>query len=174
MVRESRFRALLPVIQCALATLFGGFGLWQRSSILSRPFFEGQTLWDTTARFHVWPWPYKFAAISNMPAVLVGLLPSWPLEAIWPGMPEYVASVPILLFVPLFWYWIGSRLDRRWRVTDKTPWIALFIFTLVCLVGAFLPIGYVSYLPYGLTVWLVAAIVVRHVSKTAPDALKTR
>ena len=34
-------------------------------------------MWDTTARFHVWPWPYKFAFVSNFPAFMAGSLLSW-------------------------------------------------------------------------------------------------
>jgi hypothetical protein len=78
LARDRRFRLLLPITQCGLAAIFGGFGLWQRYAILNRPvFFEGQTLWNSTARFHVWPWPYKFAAIANIPAFLLGVLLSW-------------------------------------------------------------------------------------------------
>ena len=99
----------------------------------------------------------------------MGLLPSWPLGVIWPGMSEYVANVPSLLFVAVLWYCVGSQLDRRWRLADKAPWIALFIFTLVCLTGALLPMGYVGYLPYGLAVWVVTAVLIRLVSKSAPD-----
>ena len=163
----NRFCTLLPTIQCVLAAALGGLGLWQRSTILSGPFLGDQTLWTSTARFHLWPWPYKFAVISNMPAVLLGLLPAWPLEVIWPGAPEFVANVLFLLFVPLLWFWVGSRLDRRWGVGDRTPWVALFVFTFVCLVGAFLPIGYVGYLPYGLVVWLLSAVIIRLISKSA-------
>jgi hypothetical protein len=172
MARENRFRMILPVAQSGLAVLFGGFGLWKRSAILSRPFFEGQTLWNSTARFHVWPWPYKFAVVLNVPAVLMGLLLAWPIGTAWPevSVSEYLAYMPSLLFVPILWYWVGSRLDRRWSSGDKTPWIALLIFTLVCLVGAFIPIGYVGHLPYGLAVWLVTAVVIRYISKAAPKA----
>jgi hypothetical protein len=169
MARERRFGTVLPVAQLGLAGLFGSIGLWQRSTILSRPFFEGQTMWDSTARFHVWPWPYKFAVISNLPAVLVGLLPAWPLGVLWPGVSEYVANIPFFLLIPLLWYWVGCQLDRRWHVSDKTPWIALFIFTLICLVGAFLPLGYTGYLPYGLAVWFAAAVVLRFVPIPRPQ-----
>ena len=168
--RLNRFCTLLPIAQCAIAATFGGFGLWWRSSILSRPFFENQTLWNSTARFHVWPWPYKFAVISNFPAFPLGLLPSWPLGLIWPSVPEYIANIPVLFFVLLLWSWVGSRLDRRWPVSDKTPWVGVFFFMLFSLVGAFLPIGYTGYLPYGLAVWLVTAIILRLVSKPALDA----
>ena len=58
MVAEIRFRAILPVAQCACAALFGGFGLWMRDFVLGQPFFDG-TLWATTAYFHVWPYPYN-------------------------------------------------------------------------------------------------------------------
>jgi hypothetical protein len=58
MVAEIRFRAILPVAQCACAVLFGGFALWMRDFVLGQPFFDG-TLWATTARFHVWPYPYN-------------------------------------------------------------------------------------------------------------------
>ena len=160
MGREIRFRTLLPVAECGIAALFGGLGLWQRSKILSGSFWGDTTLWESTARFHVWPWPYKFAVISNLPGVLAGLLLSWPLGLIWPGMSEYMEDVPSLLFAAILWYWVGSRLDRRWRLTDKAPWIAVSIFTLVCLAGAFLPMGYTGYLPYGLAVWVVAGVLI--------------
>jgi hypothetical protein len=136
MTRANRFRVLLPSAECLLAAVFGGVGHWQRSTILSRPWFsEGQTMWNSTARFHVWPW------------------------------------------VPILWYWVGSRLDRRWGVTDPTPWIALSVFTLVCLVGAFLPIGYVGFLPYGFVVWVITAVTISRRTYTcsgipAPDVNK--
>ena len=161
MDRQSSFRNLLPVVQSAIAVLFGGTGLWQRSAILSRPWFsEGQTMGDTTARFHVWPWPYKFAVVSNFPAFMAGSLLSWPIGIVWPKPPESVEIVPSVLLVPILWYWVGSRLDRRWGMTDKTPWIALSVFTLVCLAGAFLPIGYVGFLPYGFVVWVFTTLTI--------------
>ena len=156
----SRFRTVLPVAQCGLAALFGGFGLWQRSEILNRPFLEGQTLLHSTARFHVWPWPFKFAVVSNLPAFLTSGLLLWPIGAVWPKLPESVQAVAALLLGLIFWYWVGSRLDRRWSVTDKTPWIALTVFTVVCLVGAFLRIGYTGFIPYGFFVWLIAALAI--------------
>jgi hypothetical protein len=165
MARGRRFCVILPVAQLGVAALFGGVGLWQRSVILSRPFFEDQTLWNSTARFHVWPWPYKFAVIANLPAFLLGFLPAWPLGVLWPNASEYVANSPFLILVPFLWSWVGVRLDRRWSVGDRAPWIVLFIFTLVCLMGAFLPIGYTGYLPYGLVVWFVMASVIRFISK---------
>jgi hypothetical protein len=170
MQRKNRFRVLLPLIQCPLAALFGGIGLWQRSAILSRPgFFEGTTMWETTVRFHVWPWPYKFAAVSNIPALLAGLLLTVPIGAVRPTMSEAAQLAPTLVFVVVLWFWIGSRLDRRWIVTEKTPWIILLVFTLVCLVGALIPIAYTGFLPYGSLVWLAIAIPLRRVTKTPPQ-----
>src|SRR5215468_4420087 len=67
------FRQLLPVVLTPTSAVFGGIGLLQRSAILSKPVWGG-TLWHTTARFHIWPWPYKFAAMLNLPAFLAGLL----------------------------------------------------------------------------------------------------
>ena len=161
---------MLPLIQCPLAALFGGIGLWQRSAILNRPgFFEGTTMWETTVRFHVWPWPYKFAAVSNIPALLAGLLLTVPIGAVRPTMPEAAQLAPALVFVVILWFWIGSRLDRRWIVTEKTPWIILLVFTLVCLVGALIPMGYTGFLPYGSLVWLAIAIPLRRITKAAPQ-----
>jgi hypothetical protein len=110
-----RFRTILPFVHCGSAALFGGWGLWQRSAILSRPFLEGQTLGDSTARFHVWPWPYKFAVVANLPAFLAGLMSAWPVSSMWPKLPESAQLVPSLLCAVILWRWVGSRLDRRWR-----------------------------------------------------------
>jgi hypothetical protein len=166
MVREFRFRAVLPILESGIAALFGGIGLWQRSAILAHAWFGEQTLWDTTARFHVWPWPYKFAAVSNLPALLCGLLLAVPIGAIRPSLPEAVQIAPSLLFVWPLWRWVGSRLDRRWSAADKAPWIALLIFTLVSLIGAFLPLGYVGYEPYGLLVWVIALVAVARCTRS--------
>ncbi|HXM23394.1 MAG TPA: hypothetical protein VN948_19210 [Terriglobales bacterium] len=134
--------------------------------LLSRPgFFDGTTLWDTTARFHVWPWPYKFAAVSNMPALFAGVLLSVPIGAVKPTLPESVQLAPTVLFVLILWSWVGSRLDRRWTVTEKTPWIGLSVFTVVCLVGALIPIGYTGYVFYGVLAWLITAIPFRRMVK---------
>jgi|HubBroStandDraft_2_1064218.scaffolds.fasta_scaffold76367_1 hypothetical protein len=170
MGRRNQFRVLLPIVQGGLATLLGGFGLWQRSVLLSRPgFFDGTTLCDTTARFHVWPWPYKFAALSNMPALFAGMLLSMPISALRPTLPESVQLAPTVLFVLILWFWVGSRLDRRWIVAEKTPWIGLSVFTVVCLVGALIPIGYTGCVFYGFLVWLITAISLRRMVKATPQ-----
>jgi len=112
MVQGKRFRRLLPVAQTVLALVFGGLGLWERNETLNRSFLG----WNSTSRYHVWPWPYKLAVVSNMPAFLAGLLLSWPIGGLWPELPEWLQIAPSLLFLPMLWYWVGSRLDRRWGV----------------------------------------------------------
>lgn len=169
MVRELRFRVVLPIVEAVIAALFGAIGLWQRSAILSHPFFEGQTMWDTTARFHVWPWPYKFAAILNLPAFFGGLLMTIPIGAIRPTLPEAVQIAPTLVFVWMLWHWIGSRFDRRWTAADKAPWIAVLIFTLVSFGGAFAHLGYTGFLPYGLLVWVIALVAINRCTSKYPQ-----
>src|SRR5258705_8498642 len=106
MTHRKQFRRILPIAQVMLAGLFGGLGLWQRNQILSHDYLFGIG-WNTTARFHVWPWPFKFAVISNLPAFLAGLLLSWPIGAVRPELHEAVQLAPSLLFVLVLWYWIG-------------------------------------------------------------------
>jgi hypothetical protein len=158
MVQRNQFRRILPISQTALAVFFGGWGLWIRNSILSQPFFENSTLWNSTARFHVWPWPYKFAVVLNMPAFLMGLLLSWPLDSFRPGLPESVSILPVLLLVPLLWYVIGSWLDRN---TVRRQWILLMVFTVICAAASSIPEkvgGYVSYLPLGIVIWAAVGL----------------
>jgi len=180
MAQRNQLRRILPVSQTVLALFFGGWGIWIRDSILSRPFLGDSTLWNTTAVFHVWPWPYKFAAVLNMPACLIGLLLSWPLDALRPGLPESVSLLPALLLVPLLWYSIGSWLDQRRgadgnRSTLKKQAILLLVFTLICAAASSIPErvgGYVSYLPLGILIWaavgLAASVTSRkHNARTA-------
>lgn len=166
MPSEYHFRRILPVSQIILAALLGGWGLWIRNSLLSRPFFGSSTGWDSTARFHVWPWPLKFATVLNMPAFLAGLVPSGFLDYLRPGLPEWLFYLPMLLFVPLLWHWIGSRLDKQWnaaasRAALKRQWLALLIFALICAVGSSVPEsvgGYTSYLSLGALIWLASIL----------------
>jgi hypothetical protein len=167
MSSRRRFCRILPASQVALGVLFGGWGLWQRNQILSHDYLFG-IVWNTTARFHVWPWPFKFAVIENLPAFLAGVLLSWPIGAVKPDLPESVQLAPSLFFVLVLWYWIGLRLDRRWHVEQKALWVSLAVFTAVCLRGAFLPLGYTGYLPYAALVWLIAALAFRRWIKPAP------
>jgi hypothetical protein len=104
-IHEKQFRRILPLSQVLLAAIFEGLGLWQRNRILSHDYLFGIG-WNTTARFHVWPWPFKFAVITNFPAFLAGLFLSWPIVAVWPKLHEAVQLAPSLLFVPVLWYWL--------------------------------------------------------------------
>ena len=154
-----RFATLLPVAQAIIAAIFGGIGLLQRSKILSKPAWEHGTLWDTTARFHVWPWPFKFAVILNFPAFLAGGFILWPLDYVWPQRtPELMVWAPLLLFVFALWFFIGREMDRWWKISDQLPHLAVGALIVLSLIGAFLPMrymGYVGYLPYGALAWSV-------------------
>ncbi len=173
-MQTNQFRVLLPLVQCPMAALFGGLGLWQRSMILSRPgFFEGTTMWDTTAQFHVWPWPYRFAVISNFPASIASSLLLWPLSYVWPKVPESVQGVLALSLVLILWYWVGLRLDRRWRVKDKSPWFALSFFALLSMGGAFLRIGYVDFVPYGFVLWVSTALSISRFTRVCSENPET-
>lgn len=150
MTRTVKFRHVLPIAQTVLAALMGSIGLLQRHHILSQRLWGDQTLWDSTARFHIWPWPFKFAVIANIPA----LLPALGIEQVWPRIPEAVEAALSLPFVPLVWYWVGYKLSG----SSSTALRFLLVFTLACAVGAVLPIGYVGFIPYGILVWLIALI----------------
>lgn len=166
MVQGNQFRRVLLVSQTALAVFFGGWGLWLRNSVLSRPWLGSSTGWDSTLRFHVWPWPFKFAAILNMPAFLTGSILSWPLDYFRPGLPEWVSFLPVLLFIPLLWYWVGSWSDKsvnsdRIRNSKWGRWILLLLFIVVCAAAASVSEnvgGYTSYFEFGIAIWLIVAI----------------
>jgi hypothetical protein len=159
---------MLPPLQTVVALAFGGWGLWLRNSILSRPFW-GSTGWNSTAVFHVWPWPFRFAAILNMPAFLAGGLLARPLDSVKPRLPEWVSTLPVLLFVPLLWYWVGAWMDRNSRIEqtvsrERQAWLFLLLFLLVCAAAASVSdfIGsYTSWLLFGLAIWSAAGIGIR-------------
>jgi hypothetical protein len=162
MTREIHFHKLLPLSQTIVAIAFGGYGLWLRDSIINKSWLG----WNSTLPFHVWPWAFKFAAILNMPAFLAGGLLSWPLDAIRPGLPESISMLPVLLFVPLLWYRIGLWLDQRSSVDKnrnsiKGQWILILAFTAICAVASSVPpelAGYISYIPLGIAIWVLAFI----------------
>jgi hypothetical protein len=157
MGREYQLRRVLPVAQTILAAAFGSWGLWQRNEILTRSFLG----WNSTARFHIWPWPFKFVAIANLPAHLAAALLFWPLGMVWPNLSESLLLAPSLLLVVLLWYRVGVRLDR-WGGRNRTAWVGVLFFMLFSLLGALLPIGYTGYVPYGVLIWIVAwALLVR-------------
>jgi len=158
MTQRTQFRKVLPVLQTALAGFFGGWGLWVRNSVLSRPFWGSSTGWETTGRFHVWPWPFKFAAILNMPAFLGGGLLSWLSDYVRPGLPEWV---PDLLLTALLWYWVGCWADKNVAPEKNRVWILLLLFMLVCATASSIPkcvAGYTGWVVFGIVIWLVAAV----------------
>ena len=155
MIQRTQFHKVLPVSQTALAILFGGWGLWVRVSMLNRSFLG----WGSTAEFHLWPWPFKFAAILTMPAFIVGTLLSWPLGYLLPRLPDWV---PIVLFIPLLWYWVGSWVDQH--LSRKQGWTMLLLFIVICAGAASIPKrvgGYAGYVLFGIEIWLVVAIAMK-------------
>src|SRR5450759_4373408 len=101
MAGKTQFRLVLPIAETVAAAAFGFVGLWQRHSVLNRPGWgDGQTMWDTTARFHVWPWPFKFAVASNIPAFLTSGVVALPLKQV----SEWTGLTLLVLLVPLLWY----------------------------------------------------------------------
>ena len=95
-------------------TLWGLRVFGKENQILSHDYLFG-TRWSTTARFHVWPWPYKSsAAISNFPALLAGLLFDDSDQCAQDTtLSEAMQLAPTLVPVVFLWRWVGSRLDQR-------------------------------------------------------------
>lgn len=101
-----------------------------------------------------------------MPAFLAGSILSWPLDHFRPGLPEWVSFLPVLLFVPLLWYWVGSWSDKSVN-SDKSRnskwgrWILFLLFIVVCAAAASVSEnvgGHTGYLGFGIAIWLIAAI----------------
>lgn len=156
MSRPLQFRGLLTIGQTVIAALFGGWGLWWRSQILSRSAFG----WNSTVVYHVWPWPFRFAEILNVPAVLIGALVLWPIDKCASNLHEYLECSALLPFAFVLWYWVGSRLDRRWHPADRDPWIALLTFMSFCLMLSLIPIRWSDFLSCGVALWLGTAIAI--------------
>jgi hypothetical protein len=169
MTQGTQFRKLLPISQTVLAIILGGCGLWLRNSVLSRPLWGNSTGWESTLRFHYWPWPFKFAAILNMPAFLASWLLSRPLDYLRPGLPEWASTLPVLLFIPLLWYWVGAWADKNVNFgksgsSGREGWILLLFFVLVCAAASSIPddvAGYTGYVLFGIAIWLVVTIGVK-------------
>lgn len=152
------FRTVLPLLQTGIAGLFGGWGLWQRNYILSHSFLG----WNSTSRFHVWQWPFKFAAVLNMPAFLGGLFLSWPIERLCHTSSELLLNSPALFLVALLWYCLGRYLDGisnsnpgRASIRRTFLWGLVMCFMGISAVLAYLNTSYTSYLPYGVMLWIV-------------------
>jgi hypothetical protein len=153
-----QFRFRLPVLQFVAATFFGGIGLWQRHQILNQRFIGEQTLWETTAKYHVWPLPYRFAVIPNIPAMLAAGVIEWPIGTIWPNMPEPFGFVLFLLLVPILWFFVGLQLDRDPSAYRRSSWLLIW-FAVFCAIAMFTP-GYVGYVISGSVLWLAFVVLV--------------
>jgi hypothetical protein len=159
MIQLRQFSRMLPLLQTTLAISFGGWGLWLRNSILSRPFFGTSTGWDSTMRFHVWPWPLKFAVILNMPAFLAGALLTLPLDFLSPRSAGRVSALLALFVIAFFWYRVGLWADKN--LSARRRWILLPVFILVCAVASSISGqtgGYTSFLLFGIAIWALVAI----------------
>jgi hypothetical protein len=148
---KTHFRFLLPIAETVAAAGFSAAGLWQRHRILNQPgWSEGQTMWNTTARFHVWPWPFKFAVASNIPAFLTSAVVMLPIKQI----SEWTELALWILFVPPLWYLVGRRLDAE-RHAMKA-WLFLLSFTAASIFCASFPLAYIGYIYMGVPMWIVA------------------
>jgi len=147
------FRFVLPIVQAISAIVFGGIGLHQRHQILSQTVFGAQSLWESTARFHVWPLSYRFAFVTNAPAFLAAEITSFPLERLSPNVAETSGFVIALLGVIVLWYSIGRSLDSRQTHVTFQPWGLFMLFTALGILGIFTP-GYIGYIYYGILLWI--------------------
>jgi len=162
---QFQFRLSVAVGATAITEGFGAVGLWQRNQILRQPFFMGATGWESTLRFHVWPWPIKFAAIWALPAFIGGSVVMIPVRLLFEALPETAELLPTGALALLLWYWVASRLEKY---SPTTRWAALFVFLTLSLTGALLPLGYTGWLfPYGALVWCVAALLLRMAGRGA-------
>lgn len=155
MPTHSKFRLSVAVAATAIAEGFGTAGLWQRNHILSQPFFGGTTWWESTARFHVWPWTYKFAAIWALPGFMGTSILMAPIRLLLPKLPEAADLVPAAGLVALLWYWVASRLES---CSSVVRWASVSVLLAASVVGASLPLGYTEWLPYGATMWCIAIL----------------
>jgi hypothetical protein len=167
MSSRTRFCWILPLSQVSLAALLGGFGLWQRNKILNHDYLFGIG-WDTTLRFHVWPWPFKFVLVTNAPAFLSWALIGCQLERDGREASEMLMAAPSLLLIALLWLAVGRWIDRHWASSTRLAWGSLLGFTLICAAGASVP-STTFYLLWGVLVWIVVgcrmAFVARHRSQ---------
>ena len=165
---QAQFRKLLPLLQTPIAIAFGGWGLWIRHSILSRPFLGDPTGWDSTLRFHVWPWPLKFVAILNLPALLAGVVLSLPLGYFRTRFSEWAWTLPTLLCVSLLWYWVGRRVNGHLRAEEHTRekrkvWFLLLLFIVACAAAALtdeLASVHGIWVLFGIGIWLLAGLAI--------------
>jgi len=80
-----------------------------------------------------------------------------------------VSALPVLLFITLLWYWVGSWSDKNIisdnnRKSERRRWILLLLFILVCAAASSISGyvgGYTSYVVFGIAIWLIVAIGVK-------------
>jgi len=162
--RHSQFRKVLPFLQTVIAISFGGWGFWIRNSILSRTYLGGSTVWDSTLRFHVWPWPLKFAAILNLPALLAGAVVSLPLGYFRTRFSGWAWTIPTVICVSLLWYWLGRRVDKsgtsrsiREASFELRVWVVLLLFMLICATAAS---SHTIWVLFGIGIWLLVGMAI--------------
>ena len=162
MSQKTQFRKLLPLLQTTIAIFFGGWGLWLRNSILNRPLW-GSKGWHSTAVFHVWPWQFKFAAILNLPALLTASLFSLPIEHLFPGLPEWISTLPSIFFVLPLWYLLGFWIDTK-QLRLEVGWAIFACLAVAALFGALLPLRfislYVGFIPFGIALWAALGVAI--------------
>ena len=158
MLANLRSRMWVAVLATALAESFGAVGLWQRNHVLSQQFFMGQTLWESTARFHIWPWPFKVAAIWAFPAFFGGSIVMMPVNLLIGPLPEAAELLPAGALALLLWYWVAARLERY---APAIRWASRGVFLVLILTGALLPLGYTGWFPFGVLAWCVATLLLR-------------
>jgi hypothetical protein len=168
MFRHSQVRKVLPLLQTVIAISFGGWGLWIRNSILSRTFLGGSTGWDSTLHFHVWPWPLKFAAIVNLPALLAGAVIISSLGYFRTRFSGWAWTIPTVLCVSLLWYWLGRRVDKSVAVEERPRgerrvWLLLLLFMLICATVAStdeLAGIHTIWVLFGIGIWLLVGLAI--------------
>jgi len=163
MAQEVYFRKILPVAQTVVAAIFGGWGFWVRNEAITNGLG-----WKSTMVFHVWPWPLRFAAILNMPALLLGLTLLELTHELGLGVRDWVAYFVLILFVALTWFWVGRWLDKvseseSNKKQRRSAWIAVGAFTVSC--AALATINGSSFTGLGILIWLAAGIAVSGVDR---------
>ena len=126
-MRRIAWRKVLPIVQTAAYILLVWYGCWYRPTwqhwirnwISPRP--------DATGWYPAWidgiePFPELFASGLNFPAVGLSALTIMPFEhSLSSGASRELAlHILAVIFVPLLWYGVGKRLDRRGRTEATT------------------------------------------------------
>jgi hypothetical protein len=164
MTRTIQFRKALPVVHTIFAVFFGGAGLFLRDALLNRPFLSNPVVYEPTLRSFIWPWPLKFAAILDMPAVLAGILLSWAIaqiDQLRPALPAWTSVLSMLIFIPLLWFAVGAWLDRTLRASQiKSPDTAWNLCLLFIAISAITTVSATKFVVFGALLWLALAMAI--------------